>query len=200
MMLVQSATFEGFCTQPSLVGFMEAWFNGIPYLHKRKILRYVLPGSSAYTAAHYDQVYLRAGADEFVTVWIPIGDVGLDQGGLIYLKGSPALGLSMETHYLERAKDLPVEQQVSAYNRHMNEGGHISQDLPALAQQFNSDWLAGEYAAGDVVLHSPYTIHASTLNRAADNQVRLSADIRFQNRDSQLDPRWSNHWQVGDGL
>lgn len=75
MELVRSAAFESFCVQPRLFRFMDAFLDGVSYLHKRKLLRYTLPHAPGSTPAHYDLVYLRSGTDRIVTAWIPIGDI-----------------------------------------------------------------------------------------------------------------------------
>ena len=49
----------------------------------------------------------------------------------------------------------------------MSEGGWVSKDLPDMADRFNTRWLIADYEAGDVVLHSPFMIHASTTNQSA---------------------------------
>ena len=200
MSLVRSAAYEGFCTQPPLVRFMDAFLEGISYLHKRKLMRYTKPGTPAATPAHYDLVYLRGGTSRLVTAWIPIGDTPAEMGGLVYLEGSHAIGRGMEAEFRLRSGDLTPEERISAYNSHMAEGGWISKDLPDMAERFNARWLAADYEAGDVVLHSPYMIHAATTNEDRAGRLRLSTDIRYQNVDDEIDARWSNHWSLGDML
>ena len=51
-----------------------------------------------------------------------------------------------------------------------------------------------------MVLHSPYLIHASTNNRSPQGRVRLSADIRYQNVEDEIDARWGQHWSLNDML
>lgn len=200
MSIVRSAAYEGFCAQPPLVRFMDAFLDGISYLHKRKLMRYVQPGTAVATPAHYDLVYLRGGTSRLVTAWIPIGDTPAEMGGLVYLEGSHALGRGMEAEFRARSGDLSPEERISAYNSHMAEGGWISKDLPDMAKRFDTRWLAADYEAGDVVLHSPYMIHAATTNEDRARRLRLSTDIRYQNVDDEIDARWSNHWSLGDML
>jgi ectoine hydroxylase-related dioxygenase (phytanoyl-CoA dioxygenase family) len=69
-----------------------------------------------------------------------------------------------------------------------------------MAERFDTRWLAADYEAGDVVLHSPYMIHASTTNQDHSRRLRLSTDIRYQNVDDEIDVRWNNHWSLGDML
>lgn len=200
MEIVRSAAFESFCLQPRLWRFMDQLMAGPSYLHKRKLLRHTRPGDHWATPAHYDLVYLRGGTNRIVTAWIPIGDVPVEMGGLCYLEGSDALGRRMEAEFLAASGDLPPEERVSAYNRAMKAGGMVSDDLPELAERTDSRWLVADYEAGDIMLHSPYMIHAATMNTSRDNRIRLSTDIRYQNVRDEIDARWANHWALDDML
>jgi ectoine hydroxylase-related dioxygenase (phytanoyl-CoA dioxygenase family) len=200
MMLVRSAAFEGFCAQPRLIAFMDQFLGGLSHLHKRKILRYTLPNTPVATPAHYDLVYLRGGTNRIVTAWIPIGDVPVEMGGLVYLEGSHAIGAKMEVEFTAKAGTLTPEERIDAYNKNMSEGGWVSKDLPDMAERFNTRWLIADYEAGDVVLHSPYMIHASTNNEDAAGRIRLSTDIRYQRVEDAIDARWGNHWSYSDKL
>ncbi|TPN77616.1 phytanoyl-CoA dioxygenase family protein [Mesorhizobium sp. CU2] len=200
MALVRSTAYEGFCAQPRMSRLMDAFVGGLSYLHKRKIMRFTMPGTTTATPAHYDLVYLRGGTSRVVTAWIPLGDTPVDMGGLIYLEGSHAVGAAMEAQFARDNAGLSPEERISAYNRNMGEGGWVSKDLPATAERFDTRWLTADYEAGDVVLHSPYMIHASTTNQSAEGLIRLSTDIRYQNVDDEIDARWGSHWSLGDML
>jgi ectoine hydroxylase-related dioxygenase (phytanoyl-CoA dioxygenase family) len=200
MEMVRSAAFEAFCLSPRLWRFMDDFVGGLSYLHKRKLLRYTRPGQAFSTPAHYDLVYLRGGTDRLVTAWIPIGDVPVEMGGVIYLEGSHAVGRRMEAGFRAASGDLPAEERISAYNRNMLEGGWISKDLPDMANRFDARWLIADYEAGDVVLHSPFMIHAATANDDSTGRIRLSTDIRYQNVRDEIDARWANHWSLDDML
>lgn len=200
MEVVRSAAFESFCLKPELWRFLDGFLGGTSYLHKRKMLRYTRPGDPSSTGAHYDLVYLRGGTNRLVTAWIPIGDVPVHMGGLVYLEGSHALGRRMEAEFALANAGLSPEERVSAYNKNMSETGWISKNLPEMADRFDRRWLFADYEAGDVVLHSPYTIHAATTNTDPDGIMRLSTDIRFQNVKDEIDARWSNHWSLDDML
>lgn len=52
---------------------------------QRTLLRNNLPGNAA-IGVHYDYIFLRHGEDSVLTSWIPIGDIKLEGGGLIYLE------------------------------------------------------------------------------------------------------------------
>ena len=198
--IVSSQEYEDFCTMPRLWNFYQEFLAGQPYLHKRKIIRFTHPGESHCTGGHYDLIYLRAGTDEFSTSWIPLGDVPVEMGGVLYLEHSDAMGRQMEAEFSVKNADLPPEERINAYNRNMREGGWISANLVEMADRFKSRWLIADYDAGDLVIHSPYMIHAATQNHDPLNRLRLSTDIRYQRSDDMIDQRWAKNWVPGDNL
>jgi ectoine hydroxylase-related dioxygenase (phytanoyl-CoA dioxygenase family) len=200
MEYVRSAAFESFCMSPKLWQFMDRFVGGLSYLHKRKLLRHTLPNAPGSTPAHYDLIYLRGGTDRLVTAWIPVGDVPVEMGGLCYLEGSHAVGVAMEAEFSRKNGELSPDERISAYNRNMTEGGWVSKDLPDMAERFDTRWLIADYEAGDVVLHSPFMIHAATLNESREGIIRLSTDIRYQNVSDEIDARWNSHWTLDDML
>ncbi|KAG8526246.1 uncharacterized protein KY384_000239 [Bacidia gigantensis] len=171
-------------------------------LLQRTMLRHNIPGGLS-TGVHYDKLFLRGGSAYFLTAWVPIGDISLNGGGLIYLSDSISLGHSMEEDFAARAKELPEAERVSAFNAHMGEFGQLS----ANAGEFHRDqaggrgqWLVSDFEAGDVVFHDPYTIHGSSRNEDKDGRIRLSTDLRFYDPSSDYDKRWMKYWEPGDGL
>jgi ectoine hydroxylase-related dioxygenase (phytanoyl-CoA dioxygenase family) len=200
MEIVRWAEYEAFCLMTPIRRFYEAFLDGAPYLHKRKIIRSGKPGDHRCTGAHYDLTYLRGGTDRICTSWIPIGDVPVVRGGLVYLEGSDAWGRRKEAEFTARNRDLPPEERINAYNRNMAQGGWLSRDLAAMAEAQNTRWLVADYEAGDMVVHSPYMVHASTMNVDPDKRIRLSTDIRYQRVRDEIDARWSNHWSLDDML
>ena len=200
MELVRWARFEAFCLAQPIVEFYEGFLEGAVYLHKRKILRYTLPNDPNCTGPHYDLVYLRGGTDRICTNWIPIGDIPVEMGGLIYLENSHRSGREMEADFQRRSVDLRPEERISAYNKHMGETGWLDRNVQALAEKLDSRWLVADYEAGDMVVHNPYMIHASTMNTDSANRIRLSTDIRYQLVRDEIDVRWNNHWSLDDML
>ena len=198
--IVSSQEFEDFCTMPRLRSFYQEFLQGQPYLHKRKIIRFTSPGDDHCTGGHYDLIYLRAGTDKLCTSWIPFGDIPAEMGGLIYLERSDAVGRQMEAEFSIKNASLPPEERINAYNRNMRENGWISTNLVEMADRFESRWLIADYEAGDMVIHSPYMIHAATQNHDPLNRMRLSTDIRYQCSGDPIDPRWTQTWVPDDGL
>ncbi len=185
--IVPGPQYEELCRNPALVAFYQ-WFLGTDtvHLHRRKIIRHVAPGESGIgtaTQAHYDLVYLREGTDRVISSWIPLGDCPISRGPLIYLEGS---------HHRVLADE--------AAGRLRRPAASMTADLPALAEEYDSRWLVTDFAAGDLMVHNPYVIHASLDNQDPAGVFRLSTDIRYQAASDPLDARWQNHWHDQDGL
>lgn len=200
MEFVRTAAFEAFCFHPIIWQFYEKLMSGDVYLHKRKIVRHTYPGDEKTTDAHYDLIYLRGGTDSVLSSWIPLGDIPLEMGGLVYLEGADAFGRKMEADFSARAVDLSPAERIAAYNKHMSASGGIGKDLAALADRYDTRWLVADYEAGDMVIHTAYMIHAATQNNSRDNRMRLSTDIRYQRIRDEIDARWVNHWSMEDML
>jgi ectoine hydroxylase-related dioxygenase (phytanoyl-CoA dioxygenase family) len=197
--IVRWAAFEAFCLSRPIREFYEMFLEGAPYLHKRKLIRHFVPDDPNATGAHYDLIYLRGGTDRICTSWIPIGDVTVAMGGLIYLEGSDAWGRRKEAEFRALNADLPPEERISAYNKNMK-AGWLGKNLAEFADALATRWLAADYEAGDMVVHSPYMVHASTTNTDPQRRIRLSTDIRYQRVTDEIDVRWQNHWSLDDML
>jgi ectoine hydroxylase-related dioxygenase (phytanoyl-CoA dioxygenase family) len=198
--VVRWAAYEAFCLSAPVWQFYEEVLNAPVLLHKRKLIRYTKSGDPNCTGAHYDLTYLRAGTDRVFTSWIPIGDIPVEMGGLVYLEGSDAWGRKMEAEFSHLNANMPQDERINAYNRNMADAGWITKDLPSLADRLMTRWLLADYEAGDMVIHSAYMIHAATENRDPHNHIRLSTDIRYQRIADQIDARWNNDWSPNDGL
>lgn len=78
---------EAFCKHPVLKDFvarMTGWGSNTSGI-RRSLLRNNTPGNKA-IGVHYDQIFLRHGEPTSVTAWVPLGDISLTGGGLIYLE------------------------------------------------------------------------------------------------------------------
>jgi len=197
--VVRWAAYEAFCLSAPIIKFYEDFLQEPVYLHKRKLIRYNRPRDPKCTGGHYDLTYLRGGTDRLCSSWLPLGDVPVEMGGLIYLEGSAAVGRQLEAEYLQQTATLPYEKRISAYN-FGSKSGWLGEDLPAIAEKYGGRWLVGNYEAGDMLIHGPYTIHASTENCDKQGRMRLSTDIRYQRVRDEIDRRWTKDWQPDDGL
>jgi hypothetical protein len=183
--IVPGRQYLEFCTQPAIRGWFEWFLRDWPFLHRRKLIRHTRPGENGVgtaTQAHYDLVYLREGTDRVLSAWIPLGDCPTSLGGLTYLQDS---------HHRVLA-----EERAGGVQR----TGWITADLPGLADRYDTRWLVTDYAAGDLVIHSAYLIHAALDNVDPNGTMRLSTDIRYQRSDLPIDWRWQHDWQDNDGL
>ncbi len=183
--VVPGTEYEAFCTQPPLRGWFDWMFGETSFLHRRRIIRHTRPGEAGIgtaTQAHYDLLYLREGTDRLLSAWIPLGDIPLDRGPLVYLEGSHRDYVDAE----RRGRTLPAAS--------------ITADLPGLADRLDRRWLGTDFRAGDVMIHSPYMVHASLDNVDPARLIRLSTDIRYQRHSDPIDWRWQQHWHDRDGL
>jgi phytanoyl-CoA hydroxylase len=57
-----------------------------------------------------------------VTAWVPIGDIRLDGGGLIYLENGHSLGAEQEAEFTRKAtaSGLTEDEARSAFNQNMS--------------------------------------------------------------------------------
>jgi phytanoyl-CoA hydroxylase len=196
---------DDFCRHPALLNYVAKFTdwgaeNTIPI--KRTLLRNNTPGNNA-IGVHYDQIFLRHGEDTSVTAWVPMGDISLHGGGLIYLENGHNLGRKLEQEFMARAKasGFTDQEMKDAFNRNMMSGGILSQGAKQFAKDNgNGRWLLAEYEAGDVVLHNAYAIHASCINKDPRGRIRVGTDLRFVDGRKEWDRRWDKVYEFADGV
>ncbi|OTA58955.1 hypothetical protein K449DRAFT_436460 [Hypoxylon sp. EC38] len=194
---------DKFCKHPALQSFIAkftGWGETTLGL-TRSLLRNNTPHNKA-IGVHYDQIFLRHGEDTSMTAWVPMGDISLDGGGLIYMENGHVLGREIEKNFYNLAKEtgLTDEEARNAFNRNMMGGGLLAEGPREFGETYARRWLVTEYEAGDVVLHTPYTIHASTINKDPKNIIRLGTDLRFVDSSRPYDTRWTSVYTFGDGV
>ncbi|KAK5173636.1 uncharacterized protein LTR77_002317 [Saxophila tyrrhenica] len=194
---------EDLCKRPELKDFvakLTGWGDNTTAF-VRTLLRNNIPGNKA-IGVHYDQIFLRYGEPISITAWVPIGDIAYDGGGLIYLENGHLLGTEEEARFTEKAtaSGLSKEEAKSAFNQNMMSTGLLSEGPKEFAERFGRKWLVAEYEAGDVVLHNPFAIHASTINHSEQGVIRLATDLRFVDSSRPWDTRWSKPYTLGDGV
>ncbi|KAK6828850.1 hypothetical protein RU639_003659 [Aspergillus parasiticus] len=189
-----------FCEIEELRAFIRrfAGWEHITML-QRTLLRAFVPDSEL-TPVHFDQMYLRAGPPTSLTAWVPIGDISLEGGGLMYLEGSTDIGQRTEEEFSRNAGNLTDEERVSAFNKNMNDGGFLSRDTVEYGQKVDRKWLIGEYEVGDVIFHNPWMVHASCKNKDPERRIRLATDLRFVDSTKPYDKRWMKVFRPLDGL
>lgn len=155
---------EKFCNHPTLYDFVAKfsdWGENTLSL-RRTLLRNNIPGSKP-IGVHYDQIFLRYGDPTSVTAWVPMGDIKLNGGGLIYLEDGDKIGLEMEQTFFRKAKQagLTDEEAKSAFNSNMMATGLLSETPAEFAREHGRRWLVSAFEAGDVVLHKPHMVCCS---------------------------------------
>jgi len=119
-------------------------------------------------------------------MWVPLGDSPLVAGSLVYLEDSH------HDEQLERAV------RAAAPMDRANDNRPLTHDLKWISEQTGRRWLSADFKAGDVVIHSPTIVHAST-DPGETDYMRISTDIRFHRAGSPVDPRWTGDWSADDG-
>ncbi|RAH40569.1 uncharacterized protein BO95DRAFT_375240 [Aspergillus brunneoviolaceus CBS 621.78] len=191
------------CKHPALIAFVEDFtgWGKSTWALERTILRNNLPGNPA-TGVHYDYIFLRHGEHSVLTAWVPVGDIALNGGGLIYLENGHVLGRATEGQFTSKAQaaGLSEEEAKTAFNQNMMSNGMLSQDPRHFGEEHQRRWLVSAYEAGDVVFHDSYMIHASTLNHDTNGVIRLGTDLRFVDGRGDWDTRWASIYRDDDGL
>ncbi len=159
-----------------LYDFFERYFGEAALTFPYKWLRAV--GNEAYTGAHMDTVYMGRGSARLHTVWIPFGDIPVDQGTLAMCAGSNHLA------GFERLRQTYGRMDVDRDGVE----GWFSRDPMEISERFGGQWLTSAFSMGDVILFGMHTMHASTTNLS--NRFRLSCDVRYQPASDPVDSRW----------
>ncbi|MBE7424948.1 MAG: phytanoyl-CoA dioxygenase family protein [Ideonella sp.] len=118
--------------------------------------RVVSPHPELAARLHQDTHYVRL-PDEFVTVWVPLGDCPVALGPLAVVPGSHRRGLL--PHHGVGIVDGGVD---------------VEDDVV---------WHSGDFACGDALVLSRLTIHRALPNLSG-HTLRLSADLRYGFRNS----------------
>ncbi|KAL1857562.1 hypothetical protein Daus18300_010321 [Diaporthe australafricana] len=164
---------EDFCKHPAIHEFVAKLMGWGDSTHgiTRTLLRNNTPGNKA-IGVHYDHIFLRYGEDTFITGWVPIGDIKIDGGGLIYLEKGHVLGKEIEDNFTRLAAEakFTTEEAKSAYNQNMMGGGLLADGPAAFAKEHNRRWLLSAYEAGDVVFHNAYAVSLSSVTVQTDTQ------------------------------
>lgn len=130
---------------------------------------------------HIDHPYMNRGTTRLVTLWTPLGSVGLQDGPLYIVEGShrwPELRHRFEGLDVDRDPSRP---------------GHIPEHPIDFARQGGARLLTTSFAPGDALVFGMFVAHASFDNAAPAGGVRLSCDTRFQPAAAPMDERWSGN-------
>jgi hypothetical protein len=167
-----------------LFEFFREYFGEEAVTYDYKWLRAV--GNESFTGCHYDVVYMGRGSRKVHTVWVPIGNIPVNQGTLAILEGS---------HNLESFSRLRNTYGNIDVDRDLIREGWFSSDPFEITQKFGGRWLTTTFNPGDILIFGLFTMHASTTNLT--DKFRISCDIRFQPSGDKMDERWAGKKPVG---
>ncbi|MES2697903.1 MAG: phytanoyl-CoA dioxygenase family protein, partial [Verrucomicrobiota bacterium] len=138
-------------------------------------------GTGLGSPIHCDLVYMGRGTHALYTMWVPLGDVPLEMGGLLILEESHKKSAAIQA-YLSRDVDAYCSNQDDAAE--FAEGrkwwdGTLSKNPLALQESLGGRWLTAEnFRLGDVVIFNMTLVHGSLDNQT--DRIRLSTDTRYQ--------------------
>lgn len=182
---VLSEVFDTFTRDEKLHELCEGLIGEESSLLQRRPLRHFYNNTGIASCAHADFTYLNRGTKRILSIWIPLGDVPLEAGGIVYLKDSNDADADALRHQLNR------------YKRPEKDERPITADLKAIADETGKPWMYADFKAGDIIMHTPFVVHASLdCNHEA---MRLSTDIRYASDRESHDPRWADNWRADDG-
>lgn len=192
-----NAALEIVLYEGPIMAFFDAYF-GEPAMHYDYTwFRSVPPGRG--TPSHSDVVYMGRGERErLYTLWTPIGDVDFQQGGLMLLEGSNRHS-KLKSTYGQMDVDSFCENKPDArsWGKSWGTGGSLHGNPNQICRSIGRRWLTSEFRAGDALIFSVFTVHASLDNHS--NRVRLSSDSRYQPKAAAVDERWMGENPIAHG-
>lgn len=162
---------------PRLFDLYERFHNEPVTTFAYKWLRAV--GNEDCTGSHMDYVYMGRGSGRLMTVWVPFGDIPIEQGTLAICAGShdqPSFEKLRNTY-----GKMDVDRDGIA--------GWFTTSPREVTETFGGRWLTDDVEAGDIITFGMHTMHASTTNTT--DKWRISCDVRFQPASDPVDDRWA---------
>lgn len=153
---------------------------------------------------HCDIVFMGRGSHRLCTSWTPLGDIPVPMGGLMVLEGSHRLDHLKSTYgqldvdeYCTNYEDAEdIESGKKQWQDRVNTGSYNTNAVAARAS-LGGRWLTTDYRAGDLLVFSMFTLHASMDNKT--NRFRLSTDTRYQPASEPIDKRWVGETPIKHG-
>ena len=147
------------------------------------MLRVAIQGRA--TEVHYDYPFFTRIHDQVRTVWIPIGDVPIDEGPVFVVEGShqfrdvidPMIGFDVASE----------STRTAAFDRTAIE----------LADERGTRLLTTDFTAGDALVFGMYTAHGSLDHHDETGRVRVSCDARWQAEALEVDARYMGDHPAG---
>jgi hypothetical protein len=130
------------------------------------------------TPLHFDHAYMNRGTAHVISAWVPLGDVPIEAGPIVFVENS------------HRLDELAAAYRGLDVDRDPKSPGSFADDAIVVAERYRTRLLSAEFEAGDVVLFGMFALHGSLDNRRPGNRLRLSCDVRYQPADEAMDERW----------
>lgn len=205
---VDNAALDRVLYDGPMMAFYEDFLGGPVRHYDYTWFRAKSPGIDTATQPHYDVVYMGRGTHRLFTSWTPLSDIDYEMGGLMVLENSHRQEELIATYgqldvdkYCENDESSrTLVDRARAEERDLTGAergqvrwesptfGSYSGDAIATRDELGGRWLTAEYRMGDLLVLSMYTLHASTDNYS--DQIRLSADSRYQLASEPVDERW----------
>jgi hypothetical protein len=147
-----------------------------PMPHDYMFLRAGVQGRA--TGLHYDYPFFTRAHDQVFTVWMPIGDVPVEQGPLFVVEGS---------HRFDDLITPMIGFDVASDN---SRKATLAQDALSFAEDRQTRLLSTDFGRGDLVIFGMYTLHGAFQNHCDRQRVRLSCDVRWQAASLPRDDRY----------
>ena len=167
-------------------------------------LRAKTPGDDTATHPHCDKVFMGRGSADLLTAWTPIGDCPLEMGGLTILEASHRnqqvldyAELDVDEYCSNGPDAAAIESGEQRWDERANNGA-FEVDAIAVRERLGGRWLSADFLAGDLLVFTMHTMHASLDNQT--DRFRLSSDSRYQLSSEPIDERWVGERPAGHGL
>lgn len=122
------------------------------------------PNTPGKTAFHQDATYFEIEGDQCCVMWVPADPVALENGAMMYVRGSHRDGKLYKPNVFISQAPLP---------------GSEGADLPDIENNLDDfDIIHFDVEPGDILVHHYRTIHGTGGNRSR-YQVRRAASIRY---------------------
>ncbi len=130
------------------------------------------------TGLHFDDPFFTRAHDPVGTVWMPIGDVPVEDGPIVVVEGS------------NKYRDLIDPMIGFDISKDNTRKADFGADAISFATSRGTRLLTQNFQAGDIAMFGMYTAHGSLDNHSPIDRVRLSCDLRWQPASLPLDDRY----------
>lgn len=122
------------------------------------------PGTRERTAFHQDATYFEIDGDQCCVLWVPVDPVTLENGAMMYVRGSHRDGTLYQPNVFVSQAPLP---------------GAEGEPLPDIEGNLDDyDIVHFDVEPGDVIVHHYRTVHGTGGNTSR-YQVRRAASLRY---------------------